>query len=323
MAFTGCWWCGPASGPARRSGYYIEVPPVERTRSGGRCASLHRLLVVARPTSRPARSSPRSPAACVPARPRSRRAAPRRARRRGAGPPGVARPAASSPSSRCSRRGRFDIGRAAGRRRRRPTASACSSRSAAATWRSSTSPPAAARCSRPLAATLPPVVDDGRAARRPATRVVDAFDAADGSPLWKRAAAAPAAFAPVARGGWVFVALDDGSSSRCAPTPASPSGRAPEGHRRRAPVVEGDRALRRGHRRRLQALAVTDGSRSGRRRSTATSTAMAAVAGHVFVATGGRWLYALDARKGAGALALSHSGRRPSAWPSTRIAWSR
>ena len=41
-----CWVCGPASGPARRSGYYIEVPPVERTRSGGRCASLHRLLVV-------------------------------------------------------------------------------------------------------------------------------------------------------------------------------------------------------------------------------------------------------------------------------------
>ena len=34
------WVGGPDTGPARRSGYYIEVPPVERTKSGGRCASL-------------------------------------------------------------------------------------------------------------------------------------------------------------------------------------------------------------------------------------------------------------------------------------------
>ena len=41
----GCSVCGPESGPARRSGYYIEVAPVERTESGGRCASAPSVLV--------------------------------------------------------------------------------------------------------------------------------------------------------------------------------------------------------------------------------------------------------------------------------------
>ena len=41
--------------------------------------------------------------------------------------------------------------------------------------------------------------------------VIDALKADDGSPLWKALLAAPAAFAPVARGGWVFVALTDGA----------------------------------------------------------------------------------------------------------------
>ena len=48
----------------------------------------------------------------------------------------------------------------------------------------------------------------------------------------------------------------------------------------------------------LQALSVTDGTPVWRATLDGDATAMAAVAGHVFVATSGRWLYDLDAGRG-------------------------
>ena len=64
--------------------------------------------------------------------------------------------------------------------------------------------------SLPYATKLAPVMADGRVLVT-GDSIIDALKADGGSPLWKALLAAPAAFAPVARGGWVFVALTDGA----------------------------------------------------------------------------------------------------------------
>ncbi len=301
--------CGPESGPARRSGYYIEVPPVERTRSGGRCASLHRLLVVAgrlvahraapvalvcglacaavaQPAPRPRPAAPPKPA---PAR-----------RRRSIG--------GSSPSSRSSRRGANDYRRVAVRPlgdRRRPPVRA---RRAAGVHFVFALATGAGLYSLPYPTKLAPVVADGRVLVTGDT-IIDALKADDGSPLWKALLAAPAAFAPIARGGWVFVALTDGAVAGLRADTGVAVWRAAIGQPAAAPVVEGDRLYAAATGGALQALSVTDGTPVWRATLDGDATAMAAVAGHVFVATSGRWLYDLDAATRQRALALSHPGR--------------
>ncbi|MEO5823897.1 MAG: PQQ-binding-like beta-propeller repeat protein [Vicinamibacteraceae bacterium] len=151
--------------------------------------------------------------------------------------------------------------------------------------------------SRPLPTTLVPVVDDGRVLVT-GDRVIDAFRAADASPLWKTPLAAPAAFAPVARGGWVFVPLASGAVTGLRADTGATVWTMPVGAPTAAPVVEGDRLYAAASGGALHALAVADGTTAWQVTLDSDATALTAVAGHVFVATSGRWLYALDADKG-------------------------
>ena len=237
-----CWVCGPESGPARRSGYYIEVPPVERTRSGGRCASLHRLLVVAgrlvahRAALVALVCGLASAAVAQPApRPRAGCAAQGWRRR-----PGAARSAAlpllPAPGGVDQRHRRVAL-----RAPRRPTASACTCPRRPASsdvFGLRHRPPFSFRV--PYPTKLAPVVADGRVLVTGDT-VIDALKADDGSPLWKALLAAPAAFAPIARGGWVFVALTDGAVAGLRADTGAAVWRAAIGQPAAAPVVEGDR----------------------------------------------------------------------------------
>ena len=154
----------------------------------------------------------------------------------------------------------------------------------------------AALSSQPFVTKLAPVAADGRVLVTSDT-ILDALKSRRLSPLWKALLTAPAAFAPVARGGWIFVTLTDGRSPACAPTPGRLSGarRWPAGD---GPAVEGDRLYAAATGGALQALAVTDGTTAWRATLDSDATAMAAVAGHVFVATSGRWLYDIDAGRG-------------------------
>jgi outer membrane protein assembly factor BamB len=150
---------------------------------------------------------------------------------------------------------------------------------------------------RPFPTRMPPVAADGRVLVT-GEKIIDALQAADGAPLWKALLAAPAAFAPIARGGWVFVASTDGIvAGRRADTGAE-VWRAAIGQPVVAPVVEGDRLYAAAAAGSLQALSVTDGAPAWRATLDSDATAMAAVAGHVFVATSGRWLYDIDAARG-------------------------
>ena len=151
--------------------------------------------------------------------------------------------------------------------------------------------------SRPYPTKLVPVVADGRVLVTGDT-VIDALKADDCSPLWKALLAAPAAFAPIARGGWVFVALTDGAVAGLRADTGEAVWRAAIGQPAAAPVVEGDRLYAAATGGALQALSVSNGTPMWRATLDGDATAMAAVAGHVFVATSGRWLYALDADRG-------------------------
>ena len=151
--------------------------------------------------------------------------------------------------------------------------------------------------SRPYPTKLVPVVADGRVLVTGDT-VIDALKADDCSPLWKALLAAPAAFAPIARGGWVFVALTDGAVAGLRADTGEAVWRAAIGQPAAAPVVEGDRLYAATTGGALQALSVSNGTPMWRATLDGDATAMAAVAGHVFVATSGRWLYALDADRG-------------------------
>jgi outer membrane protein assembly factor BamB len=136
-----------------------------------------------------------------------------------------------------------------------------------------------------FAGTLAPVVDDGRLFLT-TERLLEAVQSADGAPLWKTQLAAPAARVPVARGGWVFVALTDGAVTALRADTGTAVWTVPVGAPSTAPVVEGDR------------LYVPDGKTVWRVALDSDVTAITAVAGVVFAATTGRWLYALDAGKG-------------------------
>ena len=151
--------------------------------------------------------------------------------------------------------------------------------------------------SLPYATKLAPVVADGRLLVT-GDSIIDALKAEGGSPLWKALLAAPAAFAPVARGGWVFVALTDGAVAGLRADTGVAVWRAAIGQPAAPPVVEGDRLYAAATGGALQALSVTDGTPVWRTTLDGDATAMAAVAGHVFVATSGRWLYDIDARRG-------------------------
>ena len=158
-------------------------------------------------------------------------------------------------------------------------------------------PPAPASIHSPYATKLAPVVADGRLLVT-GDSIIDALKAEDGSPLWKALLAAPAAFAPVARGGWVFVALTDGAVAGLRADTGVAVWRAAIGQPAAPPVVEGDRLYAAATGGALQALSVTDGTPVWRATLDGDATAMAAVAGHVFVATSGRWLYDIDAGRG-------------------------
>jgi outer membrane protein assembly factor BamB len=155
----------------------------------------------------------------------------------------------------------------------------------------------AALYSKPYATTLAPVAADGRVLVT-GDKIIDALKADDCSPLWQALLAAPAAFAPVARGGWVFVASTDGAVAGLRADTGAAVWRTAIGQPVAAPVVEGDRLYAAAAGGALQALSVTDGAAVWRVTLDSDATAMAAVAGHVFVATSGRWLYDIDAGRG-------------------------
>ena len=120
----------------------------------------------------------------------------------------------------------------------------------------------------------------------------------DGSPLWQALLPAPAGFAPVVRGGWVFVGADQRGGDGLRADTGRAVWSTMVGQPVAAPVVEGDRLYAAASGGALQALSVTDGTAAWRVTLDSDATAMAAVAGHVFVATSGRWLYDLDAGRG-------------------------
>jgi outer membrane protein assembly factor BamB len=151
--------------------------------------------------------------------------------------------------------------------------------------------------SRRVASTKPPVVADGRLLVT-GDRFIDALTLEDASPLWKAPLPAAAAFPPVGRGGWVFVALADGSLKGLRGDSGAVVWTAPVGEAVAAPVIEGDRLYAAVKGRAVQALAVPDGAAVWRVALDSDATAITAVAGHVFVATSGRWLYALDSANG-------------------------
>ena len=155
----------------------------------------------------------------------------------------------------------------------------------------------AALFSRPYASLVAPVVADGRLLVT-GDKVIDALQVADGAPLWKAPLTARAAFSPVARGGWVFVALADGLLAGLRADTGAAVWAHPVGIAATPPVVEGDRLYAATKGGGLQAIGVTDGAASWQVALDSDATALAAVAGHVFVATTGRWLYALDSAKG-------------------------
>jgi outer membrane protein assembly factor BamB len=151
--------------------------------------------------------------------------------------------------------------------------------------------------SKPLATRLAPVVDESRLLVA-GDQALEAVQTSDLSPVWKRPLSAAPAFAPLARGGWVFVTLTDGVVAGLRADTGAEVWRAAIGQPAAAPVVEGDRLYAAATGGALQALSVTDGTPLWRATLDGDATAMAAVAGHVFVATSGRWLYDLDAGRG-------------------------
>jgi outer membrane protein assembly factor BamB len=148
-----------------------------------------------------------------------------------------------------------------------------------------------------LPTKLAPVIDGPRVVVT-GDRVVDAVRAADGAHQWTTPLAAEAAFAPVARGGWVFVALADGSMVSLRSDTGAVVWSAPLGAPTAPPVVEGDRLYAATSGAAVHAVGVLDGKPIWRVQLDGDVTALAAVEGHVFAATSGRWLYALDARRG-------------------------
>jgi outer membrane protein assembly factor BamB len=151
--------------------------------------------------------------------------------------------------------------------------------------------------SRPYATTLPPVVDNGRVIVT-ADKIIDALNADDCAPLWQALLAAPAAFAPIARGGWVFAALTSGAVTGLRADTGRAVWSTMVGQPVAAPFVEGDRLYAAAAGGALQALSVADGTAAWRITLDGDATAMTAVGGHVFVATSGRWLYDIDAGRG-------------------------
>ena len=149
--------------------------------------------------------------------------------------------------------------------------------------------------SRQLPTTLAPVFDEGRVMVT-GERVIDAFRAADAAPLWQAPLAATAAFAPVARGGWVFVALADGAITGLRADKGSAVWSVPVGVATTPPAVEGDRLYAATTGGVVRALAVADGAVVWQVTLEGDATAVTAVADHVFVATSARWLYALDGK---------------------------
>jgi len=144
---------------------------------------------------------------------------------------------------------------------------------------------------------LPLVVDGGRVLATTEDSVV-AFDTADATTKWTTPLPAPAAFAPVAAGGWAFVALKNGSIVALRTDTGSTVWTVTPGGTAVAPlVIEGDR-LYAATGAVVQALGVRDGQPVWKATLDADVTAVAAVEGHVFAATAGRWLVAIDARKG-------------------------
>jgi outer membrane protein assembly factor BamB len=152
--------------------------------------------------------------------------------------------------------------------------------------------------SHPLATKLTPIVDGPRVLVT-GDRVIDAILGADGAPQWKAMLPAPAAYAPLVRGGWAFVPLTDGSLTALRADTGKAVWTTPVGPPTAAPVVEGDRVYAAAEGGALHAITVSDGSPIWRVALDGNVTAMAAVEGHVFAATAGRWLYALDARRGS------------------------
>jgi outer membrane protein assembly factor BamB len=151
--------------------------------------------------------------------------------------------------------------------------------------------------SKALATRLAPVVDESRLLVA-GDQALEAVRTSDLSPVWRRPLAAAPAFAPVARGGWVFVPLANGAITGLRADTGATVWTTPVGVATAPPVVEGDRLYAAAVGGALYALAVTDGKAAWQATLEGDPTAMAAVADHVFVATSGRWLYALDAGRG-------------------------
>jgi outer membrane protein assembly factor BamB len=147
--------------------------------------------------------------------------------------------------------------------------------------------------------TVKPLVVEGDRVLVTGDGDVQARRAADGTMAWQTPLPAATTHAPAARGGWALVPLADGRvvglagetgrivwTAALGAVPCLP------------PVIEGDgfyAATRGGG---LEARRVLDGTPAWRVTLDGDVTAAVAIEGHVFAATAGRWLYALDAKKG-------------------------
>jgi outer membrane protein assembly factor BamB len=145
-------------------------------------------------------------------------------------------------------------------------------------------------------ATTLPLVADGARILVTGDAVVDAVRPADATGIWKRPLPAPAAFAPVARNGWAFVALANGALTALRTDTGAVVWTTPLGQPAAPPAVEGDRLYLGTSGGAVHAVEVKDGAVAWRAVLDGAPTALAAVEGHIFVSTAGRWLYALDRR---------------------------
>lgn len=129
--------------------------------------------------------------------------------------------------------------------------------------------------------------------------VIDGLRTEDLGARWRTPLPGKAAFAPTARAGWAFVPLADGSIVALRTDTGEIVWRTePSAAPTVAPVVEGDRLYAASTGGIFQARGVADGKEIWRTTLDGDITAVAAVEGRVFAATSGRWLYALDARRG-------------------------
>lgn len=149
------------------------------------------------------------------------------------------------------------------------------------------------------ASTTLPLIVDGESLLVTAADAIQALRVTDLQARWRTPLAAKPAFAPVVRAGWAFIAHADGTMTALRTDTGAVVWRTePEAPATSAPVVEGDRLYTTGSGGQFVARTVSSGAEDWRVTLDGDVTAAAAVEGRVFAATTGRWLYALDAKRG-------------------------